>query len=167
MEHPTYERQLIAICACWELCAQYSAQVRAIAIANSLGGDYGTQEQHKRAQQLLYAQHVEAYARAKLQAAIADSLDATDTAAEYEAHWRDFWGDAITEQIAGEYVTAFAAAAQGITERRRAAREQTLALVAAESAPPTAESAAVAEASHAAWIESLRPGEIASGGGVP
>ena len=126
-----HEKQLVRICAAWELWAAYSEQVRSIAVANSLTGDYASSEQHKRATQLLYAQHAEAFARARLQATIVDSLDEADTVDEYTEHWRAIWGEALTEQLLGEYDTAFARAVQGITERRKAAREQSAALLGA------------------------------------
>lgn len=116
------EEKLVAIAAAWDVWAQRVGELRSQALANALAGDLSTPAQQRNGELQLYQQHVEAYARARVQCAIAAAVDGVDTSAEYDAHFRDFWGAEACDRIVEGWAIDFRTATASITANRAAAR---------------------------------------------
>lgn len=124
MSMTDHEAKLIGVSAAWEVWSGHLLETRRIAGVNAACGDYATADQERRANELLLQQHYEAYARARVQIAIAEALDGLDTSAEFDEHWKDFWGTRLAEVVATKWATEFAATRTAIIDRREAARAQ-------------------------------------------
>lgn len=125
------ESGLLTISAAWEVWSQRLHEVRRVAQFNAVSGDFATADQERRANVLLRLQHSEAYARARVQLAIAEALDGVSLAREFDDHWRDFWGTRIADHMIEAWERDHTAARATITDARTQAAKQSAAVFAA------------------------------------
>jgi hypothetical protein len=93
------------LAAAWEVWSEAQHGLRRIVRTAEWSGDLGGQRAELARQ---YGASVcEAYARARVQCAIALLADGLDQVADYDRHWAETWGPALAGRAADAYAQAF------------------------------------------------------------
>lgn len=128
--------RLIEISAAWEVWGDAMHAIRRAAQMAQWSGDMPDAAQIRDARAQVELQIREAYARARVQCAIAFGVDGVDTAPAFDQHWRETWGDTIANSAAEQWRTEHAAALARQTAAREGAAAQNQALEAVGSSAP-------------------------------
>lgn len=128
------QTRLYDVAAAWEVWGERQHAVRRLVRSAEWSGDLPDGAQRRDLQLQYEAQLAEAYARSRVQCAIVDGVDGVDQVADFNAHWRETWGDGLADKVAEQYNIDFALALERQADARRQAAEQTAA-AAAHHAP--------------------------------
>lgn len=115
--------KIVDIACAFEVWADLQFQVRSRAQLALSTGDLGHENLKRLGAEMLHAQHLEAYARGRLQSTIAAAADGVTTMAdELDEHWGTFWGTSVAASMAEQWRDLFSAAHTAQVARREAAR---------------------------------------------
>jgi len=127
--------QLADIAAAWDVWSEAQHAIRQLARRNEWQGDLPDGGQRQQLKEQFNAQIFEAYARARVQCAIVQSVDGLDQVGEYDRHWEDTWGAPTLTKAAAVYAEQIAAARARQKDSRAAALAQAEAFDAAGVLP--------------------------------
>jgi hypothetical protein len=123
----TQSTRLAHVAAAWEVWSERQHEIRRLVRMSEWSGDLPDAAQVRDLRRQHEAQLREAYARARVQIAIVQGVDGVDQASDYEAHWRETWGD-VSARIAADWKVDFAGALERQTKARAEAQVQRTAL---------------------------------------
>lgn len=125
------QQRVIETAAAWEVWCERLADVKQRAQANAYNGDLPDAAQVRDLQKQFRLQLTEAYARARIQCAIAYGADGVDTAPSFDEHWEQTWGTELAASVSAEWLERYRAAIARQTEARAAAADMSRSLAAA------------------------------------